>query len=128
MYSLESPHRGDSNEYTQYTIFKINKKITRKYLKSAVKRFFPRDSRTSLKQQRAISVGATEVLLYIHCTIRLTERSFINNLLQHNLWPLKHVPLYILKAFIKVFNYFEVQLNVNGSNTFGTMKMCSRYR
>ena len=26
MYSLESPHRGDSNEYTQYTIFNINTK------------------------------------------------------------------------------------------------------
>ena len=25
MFSLESPHRGDSNEYTQYTIFNINK-------------------------------------------------------------------------------------------------------
>ena len=23
MFSLESPHRGDSNEYTQYTIFHI---------------------------------------------------------------------------------------------------------
>ena len=27
MFSLESPHRGDSNEYTQYTIFNINKEI-----------------------------------------------------------------------------------------------------
>ena len=26
MFSLESPHRGDSNEYTQYTIFNMNKK------------------------------------------------------------------------------------------------------
>ena len=26
MFSLESPHRGDSNKYTQYTIFNINKK------------------------------------------------------------------------------------------------------
>ena len=26
MFSLESPHRGDSNEYTQYTIFNIKKK------------------------------------------------------------------------------------------------------
>ena len=26
MFSLESPHRGDSNEYTQYTIFSMNKK------------------------------------------------------------------------------------------------------
>ena len=26
MFSIESPHRGDSNEYTQYTIFNINTK------------------------------------------------------------------------------------------------------
>ena len=26
MFSLESPHRGNSNEYTQYTIFNINTK------------------------------------------------------------------------------------------------------
>ena len=26
MFSLKSPHRGDSNEYTQHTIFNINKK------------------------------------------------------------------------------------------------------
>ena len=26
MFSLESPHRGDSNEYTQYTIFNMNMK------------------------------------------------------------------------------------------------------
>ena len=33
--SLESPHRGDSNEYTQYTIFNIKKKITLNFSKSA---------------------------------------------------------------------------------------------
>ena len=27
VFSLESPHRGDSNEYTQYTIFNVKKKI-----------------------------------------------------------------------------------------------------
>ena len=32
MYSLESPHRGDSNEYTQHAIIKI-KKITLNYPK-----------------------------------------------------------------------------------------------
>ena len=26
VFSLESPHQGDSNEYTQYTIFNIQKK------------------------------------------------------------------------------------------------------
>ena len=33
MFSLESPHRGDSNEYTQQTIISIKKKITRNYPK-----------------------------------------------------------------------------------------------
>ena len=27
VFSLESSHRGDFNEYTQYTIFNLNKKI-----------------------------------------------------------------------------------------------------
>ena len=35
VFSLESPHRGDSNEHTQYTIFNINKKIILRYPKSA---------------------------------------------------------------------------------------------
>ena len=35
MFSLESPHRGDSNEYTQYTIFNLKKKVTLNYHKSA---------------------------------------------------------------------------------------------
>ena len=40
MFSLESPHRGDSNEYTQYTIFNIKKKTTLNYPKSAAMTFF----------------------------------------------------------------------------------------
>ena len=39
MFSLESPHRGDSNEYTQYTIFNMNKKDTINYPKSAAMGF-----------------------------------------------------------------------------------------
>ena len=35
VFSLESPHRGDSNEYTQYTIFNIKMKIILNYSKSA---------------------------------------------------------------------------------------------
>ena len=35
VFSLESPHQGDSNEYAQYTIFNIKKKITLNYPKSA---------------------------------------------------------------------------------------------
>ena len=40
MFSLESPHRGNSSEYTQYTIFNIKKKFTLNYLKSAIICFF----------------------------------------------------------------------------------------
>ena len=60
VFSLELPHRGDSyeytqytifnikkkitlNEYTQYTIFKIRKKVTLNYPKSAAIGFFPGD-------------------------------------------------------------------------------------
>ena len=42
MFSLESPHLGDSNEYTQYTIFYIIKSITRNYPKSTNMRFCPK--------------------------------------------------------------------------------------
>ena len=41
VFSLESPHRGDSNEYTKCTMVNIKKKkITLKYLKSAAIGFF----------------------------------------------------------------------------------------
>ena len=40
VFSLESPHRGDSNEYTRYTIFNMNKKDTINYPKSAAMGFF----------------------------------------------------------------------------------------
>ena len=54
VFSLRLPHRGDSNEYTQYTIFNIKKKKKRKiplnYSKSAAIGFFPKDSRMSSKQ------------------------------------------------------------------------------
>ena len=49
MFTLESLHRGDSNEYTQYTIFNMNKKHNLNYPKSAAMGFFPRDPRTSSK-------------------------------------------------------------------------------
>ena len=39
MFSLESPHRGDSNKNTQYTIFN-KRKITLNYPKSAAMGFF----------------------------------------------------------------------------------------
>ena len=39
LFSLESPHRGDSIEYTQYTSFNLEKKMTLKYPKSTAMGF-----------------------------------------------------------------------------------------
>ena len=39
VYSLESPHRGDFNENTQYTIFNIKRKLDLNYHKSAAMGF-----------------------------------------------------------------------------------------
>ena len=39
VFSLESPHRGDSNEYTQHTIINIKRKNTLNYPKSAAMGF-----------------------------------------------------------------------------------------
>ena len=66
VFSLESPHQGVSKEHTQYTIFIIKNKITLDYPKSAALDFIPRDSRKARNSRgkRAISVQATEVLLY----------------------------------------------------------------
>ena len=49
MFSLESPQRGDSNEYTQYTISQYKKENLPKLIKSAPMGFVPRDSRMSSK-------------------------------------------------------------------------------
>ena len=65
VFSIESPHIGDSNENTQYTIFNIKKKITINYPESAAMEFFQgtQERVRNSRGKRAISVRATEVLL-----------------------------------------------------------------
>ena len=57
---------GDSNEYTQYTILSIKKKITLNLPKYAAMDFFQGTQERVRNSQgkRAIRVRATEVLLY----------------------------------------------------------------
>ena len=50
MFSLESPHRGDSTENTQYTIFNMNNKNTLNYPKSAAKGFFSKGPRNEFER------------------------------------------------------------------------------
>ena len=71
MFSLESPHRGDSNEYTKHTIFNIEKKITLNYSKynnvCSYGTFFlgTQERVRNSRGKRVIGVRAIEVLLYI---------------------------------------------------------------
>ena len=60
-------NRRDSNEYTQSTIFNIKIKITLNYPKSADNVFFlgTQERVRNSRGKRAISVRATEVLLYL---------------------------------------------------------------
>ena len=64
VFSLESPHGGDSNEYKQNTIFNIKKKITLNYPKPAAVGFFlgTQERVRNSHGKRAIIVGATDVL------------------------------------------------------------------
>ena len=70
MFLLESYHRGDSNEYIQYNIFNMKKKKKKKntlnYPKSTPVGFFlgTQEQVRNSRGKRAISVRATEVLLY----------------------------------------------------------------
>ena len=50
LFSLESPHRGDSNKYTQYTIFNTKKENHPKLSEICNYGIFQRDSRMSSKQ------------------------------------------------------------------------------
>ena len=61
MFSLDSPHRGHSDEYTKYINFNMKKQITLNYPKSAAMGFFYFGNS---RGKRVISVRATEVLLY----------------------------------------------------------------
>ena len=71
VYSRESPHQGDSNEFTQYTIFYIKKKITLAYLKSAAMETQERVRNS--RGKRDISVRATEVLLCMFGPMQVTN-------------------------------------------------------
>ena len=73
LFSLESPHQGDSYENTQYTIFNMNKMNTLNYPTSAAQLwdFFQgtQERVRNSRGKRAISVRATEVPLYFENVI-----------------------------------------------------------
>ena len=70
MFSLESPHRGDSNENPQYTVFNMNNKIPLIIPTLQLWDFFQgtQERVRNSRGKRAISVRAIEVLLYLVAT------------------------------------------------------------
>ena len=66
MFLLESPHRGDPSEYTQYTILNINIKITLNCPKTAAMGFFQgTQERVRNSHGNESKVFELEVLLYV---------------------------------------------------------------
>ena len=64
MFSLESPHRCDHNENTQYTMFNIKKKKTLNYPKSAVMGFFSKGLKNESETAVVIEPSVFEPLRF----------------------------------------------------------------
>ena len=64
MFSLESPHRGDSNESIQYTIFNIKKKITLNYPKSAAMGFYAKGLKNEFETAKVNEPSVFEPLKF----------------------------------------------------------------
>ena len=70
LFSLESPPRGDSNEYTQNTISQYEKENHLTLSQICSYGIFFQGTQERVRKshgKQAISVSATEVLLYIYC-------------------------------------------------------------
>ena len=68
VFSLESPHRGDSNSTHNIPFLNMRKKIILNYSKSVAMGFFQGNQERvrNSRGKRAISVRAIEVLLYFY--------------------------------------------------------------
>ena len=64
VFSLESPHRGDSNKYTQYTIFNIKKKITLNHPKSTAMGFCSKGLKNEYETAVVIEPSGLEPLKF----------------------------------------------------------------
>ena len=73
------PHRGNSNEYTEYTIFEYEQEKQPKL--SQICNYGTQERVQNSRGKRAINVRAIEVLLYF-----CTEKKIRNILKSHLLW------------------------------------------
>ena len=75
------PHWGDSNEYTQYTIFNIKKKITLNYLKSASLAFFSKDLKNEFETAVENEPSVFEPLKF-YCNCKLISLLAIKHMMK----------------------------------------------
>ena len=69
LFSVELPHRGDSNEHTQYTIYNIKKKITINYPKSATMGFCSKGPKKEFETPKVNGPSVFEPLKF-YCIIK----------------------------------------------------------
>ena len=74
MFWLESPQRGDSNEYTHHTIFNIKKKITLIYPKSAAMGFCSKGLKNEFETAMVNEPSVFEPLKF-YCTSTLFAKA-----------------------------------------------------
>ena len=71
VFSLESPHQGDSNEYTQYTIFNMNKKKHTKLSQTCSYGLFSKGLKNEFETAMVNEPSVFEQLKF-YCTVYLT--------------------------------------------------------
>ena len=109
VFSLKSPHQGNSNEYKQYTIFIIKKKITLDYPKSAAMGFYAKELKnefeTAVVNEPSVFVPLKFYCIWVHHQIFPSKTHSINLDLSYktdlDLWDcLGRVKLVLQQNFI----------------------------
>ena len=67
VYLLESPHRGDPNEYTQYTNFNIKQKNHLNYPRSAAMGYYPKGLKNVFETAVVNEPSVFELLKFYTC-------------------------------------------------------------
>ena len=99
VFSLEMPHQGDSNVHTQYTIFIIRKENHPRLSQICSYGIFFQGAQERVRNRhgkRAISVRATEVLLYLkkklgHLKVTITVKKmeqFVSTIIWFSVYKL----------------------------------------
>ena len=71
VFALESPHRGDFNEYTQYTVFQYEKENHPNYPKSAAMDFFFKGFKNEFERAVVNEPSVFEPFKF-YCTFKYT--------------------------------------------------------